>query len=61
MPRLMLSDKYWSKLKSIMLQNGIYNRPNLRITVEGILHRMRASEPWRDLPKEFGKKSCRKF
>jgi transposase len=37
-----------------MLQNGIYDKPDLRRMVEGMLHRMRAGCPWRDLPTEFG-------
>jgi transposase len=37
-----------------MLQQGIYNKPNLRRMVEGMLYRMRVGCPWRDLPTEFG-------
>ncbi len=55
MPRLLLSNEQWSKLRQIMLQNGIYDKPYLRKNVEGILYRMRAGCPWRDLPKYFGK------
>ncbi len=29
MPRLMLSDEQWSKLKTIMLQEGIYDKLTL--------------------------------
>jgi len=54
MPRLMLNDELWSKLRTIMLQNGIYDKPNLRIMVEGILYRIRVGCPWRDLPAKFG-------
>jgi len=54
MIRLMLNDEHWSKFKDIMLQNGIYDKPNLRIVVEGILYRMRVGCPWRDLPECFG-------
>lgn len=53
MPRLMLNDELWSKLRKIMLQNGIYDKPNLRIMVEGILYRIRVGCPWRDLPENF--------
>ncbi len=35
MPRLMLSDEFWSKLEKILLQEAIYNKRNLRMTVEG--------------------------
>jgi transposase len=37
-----------------MNQNGIYNKPNLRSMVEGILYRMRTGCPWRDVPNELG-------
>lgn len=54
MPRLMLNDERWSKLRTIMREHGIYDKPNLRMMVEGMLYRMRAGCPWRDLPPEFG-------
>jgi len=38
-----------------MRQFGIYDKPQLRKTVEGILYRMRTGLPWRDLPSFFGK------
>jgi transposase len=54
MPRLMLSDEFWSKLEKILLQEAIYNKRNLRMTIEGMLYRMRVGCPWRDVPKSFG-------
>ena len=54
MLRLMLTDGHWSKLRTIMREHGIYDKPNLRKTVEGILYRMRTGLPWRDLPPFFG-------
>ncbi len=30
----MFSDEFWSKLEKILLQEAIYNRRNLRMTVE---------------------------
>ncbi len=54
MPRLLLNDEYWSKLRSIMLKEGIYDKPKLRLVVEGILYRLRVGCPWRDLPASFG-------
>lgn len=54
MPRLLLTDEYWSKLRPIMLEAGIYDKADLRLTVEGILYRLRVGCPWRDLPPEFG-------
>ncbi|WP_032137646.1 IS5 family transposase [Kingella negevensis] len=55
MPRLMLNNKQWARLKAISLKQGIYDKENLRKTVEGILYHMRTGIPWRDLPKYFGK------
>lgn len=54
MPRLMLTDELWSKLKPIMLDHNIYDKEELRQTTEGILYRMRVGCCWRDLPKTFG-------
>ena len=54
MPRRMLTDELWSKLKGILRQHRIYDKPFLRDMVEGMLYRMRVGCPWRDLPKEFG-------
>jgi transposase len=54
MTRLMLTDEHWPKLRTIMRQHGIYDKPNLRMMVEGVLYRMRVGCPWRDLPSIFG-------
>lgn len=54
MPRLMLSDEHWSKLLEILLHMAIYNKRDLRMTVEAMLYRMRTGCPWRDLPEVFG-------
>ncbi len=55
MPRLMLTDEDWNKLSELMKQTGrVYNKPEHRMTLEGILYRMRTGCPWRDLPAEFG-------
>ncbi|CAG9000475.1 MAG: hypothetical protein CENE_02470 [Candidatus Celerinatantimonas neptuna] len=41
MPRSMLTDKSWEKLKKLMLNRGrVYNKIDLRMTLEGILYRM---------------------
>jgi transposase len=40
--------------KTRLLQEAIYNKRNLRLTVEGMLYRMRVGCPWRDLPEAFG-------
>ncbi|WP_289048074.1 transposase, partial [uncultured Psychrobacter sp.] len=55
MPRTMLKDEHWTRLKPILLELNIYDKENLRQTVEGVLYRMRVGCPWRDLPEYFGK------
>jgi hypothetical protein len=35
MPRFMLSDEHWSKLKGMMLQENIYNKRDLRMIGDG--------------------------
>lgn len=45
MPRLLLTDEFWSKLRKILLQESIYNKRDLRMTVEGMLYRMRTGFP----------------
>lgn len=52
-PKLMLNDKQWKRLKSILLEIGLYDKPNLQKTVEGVLYRMQVGLPWRYLPKYF--------
>ncbi|MEI8671615.1 IS5 family transposase [Vibrio sp. SA48] len=55
MPRTMLTDKRWEKLLQVMTSTGrVYNKPEHRMTFEGIQFRMRTGVPWRDLPSEFG-------
>jgi transposase len=54
MPRLLLNDELWSKLRKSLLQERIYNKRDLRLMVEGMLYRMRIGCPWRDLPAAFG-------
>ena len=54
MPRLLLTDEHWSKLRPILLEQSVYDKPTLRLTVEGVLYRLRTGCPWRDLPAEFG-------
>ncbi len=54
MRRLMLTDELWSKLKTILLEDRVYNKLEHRKTLEGILYRLRVGCPWRDLPEYFG-------
>ncbi|MCX6127453.1 MAG: transposase, partial [Proteobacteria bacterium] len=55
MSRLLLTDEHWSKLKPIMLESDIYDKSNLRTTLEGVLYKLRVGCPWCDLPAEFGR------
>jgi len=57
MPRLRLTDEHEPKLQPILLQNGIDHKRNLRMTVEGMLYRIRTGCSWRDLPDAFGSSS----
>ncbi|EFA47743.1 conserved hypothetical protein [Yersinia pestis KIM D27] len=42
MPRIMLTDEQWYRLHSLMLKSGrVYNKSEHRMTLEGILDRMR--------------------
>lgn len=49
MPRTMLTDEHWSRLKPILLDLNIYDKPNLRNILEAMLFRLRAGCPWRDI------------
>lgn len=52
----MLTDKTWNLLSRVMYLTGrIYKKPEHRMTLEGILYRMRTGIPWRDIPQEFGR------
>jgi transposase len=51
----MLTDELWERLSELMRETGrVYDKPEHRKTVEGILYRMRTGCPWRDLPEDFG-------
>ena len=45
MPRTLLTDELWSKLLAILLEFNLYDKPNLRSTIEAILYRMRTGCP----------------
>ncbi|WP_083398393.1 transposase [Nitrosomonas communis] len=49
----MLSDEFWSKLEKILLQAAIYNKRNLRMTVEGIPYRMQVGCPGATYPRRW--------
>jgi transposase len=54
MARTMLTDELWSKLSTLLRLVGIYGKKGLRMTIEGILYRLRVGCPWWDLPSCFG-------
>lgn len=55
MSRTMLTDEQWYRLHKLMLKSGrVYNKSEHRMTLEGILYKMRTGCPWRDLPRNFG-------
>ncbi|OUL56371.1 hypothetical protein B1199_16995 [Pseudoalteromonas ulvae] len=55
MPRTMLTDNQWLKLKELLVNSGrVYNKLDHIMTFEGILYRMRTGVPWRDSPPAFG-------
>jgi transposase len=55
MTTLTLTDEIWNVLSRIMHLNGlIYNKPEHRKTLDGILYRIRTGIPWRDLAPYVG-------
>ncbi|MEJ5204035.1 transposase, partial [Acinetobacter junii] len=50
MPRTMLTDQHWQKLKTILRNLSIHHNSNLRNFIEAILYRIRTGCPWRDIP-----------
>ena len=54
MVRLQLTNDFWSRLRPILIQNNVYDKKNLRLTIEGILYKLRVGCPWRDVPNFFG-------
>lgn len=54
MPRTMLTDQHWQKLKAILRNLSIHHNSNLLNFIEAILYRMRTGCPWQDIPSAFG-------
>ena len=54
MPRTMLTDQHWQKLKVILRNLSIHHNSNLRNFIEAILYGIRTGCPWRDIPSCFG-------
>lgn len=53
MPRLMLTNEHWSKLRKVLREEGVYDKPALRPMVQGMLYRLRTSRPWRASARVF--------
>lgn len=53
MPRTMLTDQHWSKLKFIFVNFDIYLKHNLRLFVKALLYQIRTGCPWRDHIRSF--------
>ena len=51
---MQLSDHLWLKFKQILTCYRVYNKIGLRLTVAGILYKLRTGCPWRDVPYFFG-------
>lgn len=49
MPRLLLSDELWLKLRIILLHFGVYDKHNLRKMVEGMFYRLRTGLPFGEI------------
>lgn len=59
MPRTVLTDKSWEKLKVLMLDSWrVNNKTDHWMTLEGILYRMRTGITWRDLLSYFAQWSA---
>jgi len=51
-----LTDEEWARLEPLLPRNALHGRPwaDHRTVINGVLHRVRAGDPWRDLPERFG-------
>jgi transposase len=51
-----LTDEEWERLEPLLPRNALHGRPwvDHRTVINGVLHRVRAGCPWRDLPARFG-------
>ena len=59
MPRQLFTDEYWNKFKAIMLSLGIYDKPSLRQTVEGIFFSLASRLPLARLADNVWQVECR--
>ncbi len=54
MPRRQISEQLWLKFRDVLMNSRIYEKPRLRLTVEGIIYKFRVGCPWRDVLEFFG-------
>ena len=52
-----ITEEQWQKLKPILLDLNIYDKPSLKETFLGIIYRLKTGCPWRYLvdPEQFSK------
>ena len=50
-----ITEEQWQKLKPILLDLNIYDKPSLKETFLGIIYRLKTGCPWRYLPNCYGK------
>ena len=55
MPTTIITEEQWQKLKPILLDLNIYDKPSLKETFLGIIYRRKTGCPWRYLPNCYGK------
>ena len=46
MPTAMITEEQWQKLKPILLDLNIYDKPSLKETFLGIIYRLKTGCPW---------------
>ena len=50
-----ITEEQWQKLKSILLDLNVYDKPSLKKTFLGIIYRLKTGCQWRYLPSCYGK------
>ena len=55
MPTTIITEEQWLKLKPILLDLNVYDKPSLKQTFLGIIYRLKTGCQWRYLPSCYGK------
>ena len=50
-----ITEEQWLKLKPILLDLNVYDKPSLKQTFLGIIYRLKTGCKWRYLPSCYGK------